>query len=90
LFFSVGTVMALLGALQLVCLGILGELAVGLSDLSHTRLIGATCRESSVGGNSAATGVAEPATGGHEAMAEVRGAVAKVAPKVAGAQEGAA
>jgi hypothetical protein len=33
----------------MVALGTIGELAVALSDLSHTRLIASTCRKSSVG-----------------------------------------
>jgi hypothetical protein len=49
LFFSVGSVLAFLGAALMVALGTIGELAVALSDLSHTRLIASTCRKSSVG-----------------------------------------
>ncbi|MCU7817235.1 MAG: glycosyltransferase [Candidatus Thiodiazotropha sp. (ex Rostrolucina anterorostrata)] len=42
MFFSVGCALSLLGLLLMVSLGILGELAVALSDLSHTRLISMT------------------------------------------------
>jgi glycosyltransferase involved in cell wall biosynthesis len=49
LFFSVGSVLSFLGAALMVALGTIGELAVALSDLSHTRLIASTCRKSSVG-----------------------------------------
>jgi len=45
MFFSVGCVVSLLGLLLMVSLGILGELAVSLSDLSHTRLISLTRRK---------------------------------------------
>jgi glycosyltransferase involved in cell wall biosynthesis len=48
-FFSVGSVLSLLGVAIMLSLGIIGELAVGLSDQSHTRLIASTCRKSSVG-----------------------------------------
>jgi glycosyltransferase involved in cell wall biosynthesis len=49
LFFSVGSGLSFLGVALMVSLGTIGELAVGLSDLSHTRLIASTCRKSSVG-----------------------------------------
>ncbi len=48
MFFSVGSALSLLGLLLMVSLGILGELTVALSDLSHTRLISATRRKTSV------------------------------------------
>jgi glycosyltransferase involved in cell wall biosynthesis len=46
LFFSVGSAVSLLGVLLMLALGLLGELAVALSDLSHTRMISATRRVS--------------------------------------------
>ena len=48
MFFSVGSALSLLGLLLMVSLGILGELTVALSDLSHTRLIAVTRRKTSV------------------------------------------
>jgi len=48
MFFSVGCALCLLGLLLMVSLGILGELTVALSDLSHTRLISVTRRKTSV------------------------------------------
>lgn len=45
LFFSLGGGISLTGALLLVGLGVLGELAVSLTDLSHTRLISVTSRK---------------------------------------------
>lgn len=48
LYFSTGSALSFLGLLLLVSLGILGELAVALSDLSHTRLISATRRKTSI------------------------------------------
>ena len=44
LFFTVGSALSLLGVALFFALGILGELAITLSDLSHTRLIAATRR----------------------------------------------
>ena len=44
MFFSVSSALSLLGLLLMVSLGILGELTVALSDLSHTRLISVTRR----------------------------------------------
>jgi glycosyltransferase involved in cell wall biosynthesis len=48
MFFSVGSAISLLGLLLMLSLGILGELTVALSDLSHTRLISVTSRKTSV------------------------------------------
>lgn len=48
MFFSVGCALCLWGLLLMVALGILGELTVALSDLSHTRLISLTRRKTSV------------------------------------------
>lgn len=48
MFFSVGSVLSLFGLLLMVSLGILGELTIALSDLSHTRLISATRRMSTL------------------------------------------
>lgn len=48
-FFSVGSVISFLGAVLMIGLGILGELAVLLSDLSHTRLIASTSRKRLLG-----------------------------------------
>lgn len=45
LSFSVGCSLALLGMLLMIALGILGELAIALSDLSHTQLIAITRRK---------------------------------------------
>lgn len=50
-FFSVGSGLSFLGVVLMFSLGILGEMAVGLSDLSHTRLIASTRRKSYVGGS---------------------------------------
>jgi len=46
LFFSLGGVISLSGGFLLVALGILGELAISLTDLSHTRLISVTSKVS--------------------------------------------
>jgi glycosyltransferase involved in cell wall biosynthesis len=48
MFFSVGSALSLMGMLLMFSLGILSELTVALSDLSHTRLISATRRKTSV------------------------------------------
>ncbi len=48
MFFSVGSALSLFGLLLMFSLGILGELSVALSDLSHTRLIAVTRRKRSV------------------------------------------
>jgi hypothetical protein len=48
MFFSVGCALCVLGLLLMVSLGILGELTLALSDLSHTRLISLTRRKTSV------------------------------------------
>lgn len=50
LFFSFGCVLSLLGAMVLLSLGILGEMVVAHSDLSHTRLAPATSRMVVFGG----------------------------------------
>ncbi|MGB3223711.1 MAG: glycosyltransferase family 2 protein [Desulforhopalus sp.] len=42
MFFSVGSALCVLGLLLMISLGILGELTVALSDLSHTQLIALT------------------------------------------------
>ena len=49
-FFAVGGAMSFFGMFMMLALGILAELSVGLSDLSHTRLIAFTCHMSKVGG----------------------------------------
>ncbi len=49
-FFSVGSAMSFFGMVLMLSLGVLGELSVTLSDLSQTRLIDSTCRNSTVGG----------------------------------------
>ncbi len=48
-FFSVGSVMSFFGMVLMLSLGIIGELAVMLSDLSHTRLIASTSQRSTLG-----------------------------------------
>jgi glycosyltransferase involved in cell wall biosynthesis len=48
-FFSVGSALSFLGVALMLALGIIGELTVALSDLSHTRLISSTCRKMTVG-----------------------------------------
>jgi glycosyltransferase involved in cell wall biosynthesis len=48
MFFSVGSALSMFGLLLMVSLGILGELSVALSDLSHTRLISVTRKKRSV------------------------------------------
>lgn len=45
-FFALGGVISMSGAMLLVSLGVLGELALSLTDLSHTQLIAATCHNS--------------------------------------------
>lgn len=50
LFFSFACVLSLLGAAVLLSLGILGEMVVAHSDLSHTRLAPATSRMAVFGG----------------------------------------
>ncbi|MDT8420517.1 MAG: glycosyltransferase family 2 protein [Desulfuromonadales bacterium] len=49
-FFTVGSGLSLFGVVLMFSLGILGELAVGLSDLSQTRLIASTNHRTIVGG----------------------------------------
>ena len=49
-FFSIGSVLALLGVVWLVALGILGEMVVALSDLSHARLETPTSSRTVFGG----------------------------------------
>jgi glycosyltransferase involved in cell wall biosynthesis len=46
LFYSLGGVISISGGFLLVALGILGELAISLTDLSHTRLISVTSKVS--------------------------------------------
>lgn len=44
IFFTLGSVISLSGGLILLALGVLGELAISLTDLSHTGLISATVK----------------------------------------------
>lgn len=48
MFFSVSCALCVLGLLLMISLGILGELTLALSDLSHTRLISLTRRKTSI------------------------------------------